>query len=326
MSNKRFVSLVHLGGNMWQKPDNAKTYKKERIDWLYRDYLVTDDVTWKTVTDYLPTCKINTVLIDMGEAVELKSHPELAVKGSWSQEKFKAELQRLRDIGLEPLPKFNFSACHNGWMKEMMYKIGTKEYDVFCRDIINEACELFDGPALFHIGMDEEDWSSQSINGHSVIVTRSPERFAEDTGKLFDACRSNCARPWMWSGITAFDYYGGEKRFAEAVGKDVVLSNYHYGSIHVDEEDMYASPSVLQYKTLETMGYDQIPCASTWSEPTCNLRTMHFAKKYMDDRRLLGFMSASWHLTIPELLYGILHDATCQKVAIEKYYSDCCEE
>jgi hypothetical protein len=106
MKEKRFVFLMHLGGNMWQKPDNAKLYKKENIDWLYRDYLVTDDATWRTVTDFLPGCGINTLLIDMGEAVELKSHPELAVRGSWSQEKFKDELKRLRSIGLEPLPKF----------------------------------------------------------------------------------------------------------------------------------------------------------------------------------------------------------------------------
>jgi hypothetical protein len=126
----------------------------------------------------------------------------------------------------------------------------------------------------------------------------------------------------MWAGTTIFNYYGSEKRFAEAVPKDVVLSNYHYGSIHVGCEDMYASPSVLQYKKLEQLGYDQIPCASTWLEPTCNLRTMNFAKNYMDDSKLLGFMSAPWHLTIPEMLYGLMHDAVCQKLAIEKYYSE----
>jgi hypothetical protein len=322
VKDKRFVFLMHLGANMWQKPGNARGYKKESIDWLYRDYLVTDDSTWKTVTDFLPGCKINTLLIDMGEAVELKSHPELAVKGSWSREKFKEELKRLRSIGLEPLPKFNFSACHNAWMKEMMYKIGTKEYYDFCRDIIDEAVELFDGPALFHLGMDEEDVGSQVANGHSIVITKSPEQFAEDTGKLFDTCRKNGARPWIWAGTSVFDYYGGKERFVKAVAKDVVLSNYHYGSIHVDADDMYSMPSVLHYKKLEELGYDQIPCASTWVEPTSNLRTMNFAKKYMDDSKLLGFMSAPWHLTIPEMLYGLLHDATCQKLAIEKYYGE----
>ncbi|MBE6591907.1 MAG: hypothetical protein E7646_07680 [Ruminococcaceae bacterium] len=322
MNKKRFVFLMHLGGNMWQKPKNARGYKKESIDWLYRDYLVTDDATWKTVTDFLPGCKINTLLIDMGEAVELKSHPELAVKGSWSREKFKDELKRLRSIGLEPLPKFNFSACHNAWMKEMMYKIGTAEYDDFCRDVIDEACELFDGPALFHLGLDEEDVGSQVANGHSIVITKSPEQFAEDTGKLFDTCRKNGARPWIWAGTSVFDYYGGKERFVKAVAKDVVLSNYHYGSIHVDADDMYSMPSVLHYKKLEELGYEQIPCASTWVEPTSNLRTMNFAKKHMDDSKLLGFMSAPWHLTIPEMLYGLLHDATCQKLAIEKYYGE----
>ena len=31
MNQKRFVFLMHLGGNMWQKPNNLKLYKKERI-------------------------------------------------------------------------------------------------------------------------------------------------------------------------------------------------------------------------------------------------------------------------------------------------------
>ena len=322
MTQKRFISLLHLGGNMWQKPGNAKMYKKESIDWCYRDYLVTDDATWKQITDFLPTCKINTVLIDMGEAVQLKRHPELAVTGSWSQEKFKEELKRLRSIGLEPLPKFNFSSCHNGWMKDMMYRVGTKEFDEFCKDIIDETCELFDGPALFHLGLDEDDWLSQNINGHSVITTRSPEKFAEDTNLLFDTCRKNGARPWMWAGVTAFDYYGSEKMFTEAVGKDVVLSNYHYGSIHVGTDKVFDNAGVAHYKTLERLGYEQIPCASTWCEPTCNLRTMNFAKHHMDDSKLLGFMSAPWHLTIPDMIYGLMHDATCQKLAIEKYYGD----
>jgi hypothetical protein len=41
------------------------------------------------------------------------SHPELAVKGSWSPEKMKSELARLRALGLEPIPKRNFSASHD---------------------------------------------------------------------------------------------------------------------------------------------------------------------------------------------------------------------
>lgn len=322
MNQKRFVFLMHLGGNMWQKPGNTKMYKKESIDWLYRDYLVTDDATWKTVTDFLPSCHINTLLIDMGEAVEMKSHPELAVRGSWSQEKFKNELKRLRALGLEPIPKFNFSASHNAWMKDMSYKTGTKEFYALCKDLIDEACELFDGPELFHIGMDEEDAYSQNTYGHALVITKSPEQFAHDTNLLFEACQRNGARPWMWAGTAAFDYYGGEQKFAQAVPKSVVLSNYHYGSIHVDGEDMYNMPSVKHYKVLEELGYDQIPCASTWVEPTSNLRTMNFAKKYMNDEKLMGFLSAPWHLTIPEMVYGLLHDATCQKLAIEKYYPE----
>ena len=56
--------------------------------------------------------RMNMVVIDLGEAIQYQSHPELAVKGSWPVEKFRKELARLRGMGLEPIPKLNFSTTH----------------------------------------------------------------------------------------------------------------------------------------------------------------------------------------------------------------------
>ena len=55
---------------------------------VFHDFLYCDKEVWRKVTDFLPSCGINTLLIDMGEGVRLDSHPELAVEGSWSKQEF----------------------------------------------------------------------------------------------------------------------------------------------------------------------------------------------------------------------------------------------
>ncbi|MBQ9545408.1 MAG: hypothetical protein IJV00_09820 [Clostridia bacterium] len=319
---KRFVSLVHLGANMWQKPGNFKPHNKEYIDMIYREKLVTDRDTWREVTDFAAKNGVTTVLVDMGEGVELKSHPELAVPGSWTGEQFREELKRLRANGLEVLPKFNFSCSHNAWMKDWGYKVGLPEYNAFCRDVINETCELFDGPELFHLGLDEEDPGCQEVIGQPVVISRKQTKKAEDANELFDACRKNGARPWMWADPFIINEFGGEKAFCSFIPKDVVMSNWFYNSIHNFLPDLWDNPHVALFKKLEDWGYSQIPTGSTWAMPVNMLRIGAFAKNYLDDSKLLGFMSASWLATVPELKYGILHDICCMKLAKDKYYPE----
>ena len=61
---------------------------------------------------------LNTVVIDLEEALSYPSHPELAVKGTWGVERFRRKLEQLRAKGLEPIPKLNFSTTHDIWLKE----------------------------------------------------------------------------------------------------------------------------------------------------------------------------------------------------------------
>ena len=60
--------------------------------------------------------------------MEFPSHPELAVKGSWSPERMQKELERLRGLGLEPIPKLNFSAMHDEWLGDYGRMLCTDEY------------------------------------------------------------------------------------------------------------------------------------------------------------------------------------------------------
>ena len=145
--------LLHLGMNMWGDYD---TSPEEDGKSGYHNHVRTRDDLWRSCVDRAAASGCNAVFMDLGEACAYPSHPELAVKGTWSVEKMRAELARMRAFGLEPLPKLNFSACHDGWLKEYGRMVSTKKYYGVVADVIRDVCEIFDGPRLFHIGFDEE--------------------------------------------------------------------------------------------------------------------------------------------------------------------------
>ena len=105
------------------------------------------------------------MLMDLAEQVLYPSHPELAVKGTWSPEKLRKELDRLRGLGLEPIPKLNFSTCHDFWLKDYSRMISTPEYYRVCADVIKDVCEMFDKPRLFHLG-----WEAIGTDPNRVLI------------------------------------------------------------------------------------------------------------------------------------------------------------
>ena len=69
MQKKMWAFFIKLSTNMWG--DEGGT-------WEYSPFfpeLITDDVTWKQVIDFLPSQGFNTVLIDVGDGMEYESHP-----------------------------------------------------------------------------------------------------------------------------------------------------------------------------------------------------------------------------------------------------------
>lgn len=165
--------LLHLGSNMWDDfdekgPDGwAKSEEEEKTNpnpfgpagkrrSSYRSYLRCHEDLWKKSVDHAAKDGLNLVFIDLGEAIEYPSHPELKVAGTWSVEKIRNELARIRALGLEPIPKLNFSACHDSWLKDYHRMLSTRKYYEVVADVIRDTVEIFDRPRLFHIGYDEE--------------------------------------------------------------------------------------------------------------------------------------------------------------------------
>ena len=101
--------LLHLGYRMWGDDNSLKPMP---------DTLAFDYDLWKEATARMAEVGMNMAVVDVGEGIVLSSHPELAVKGSWEPERMRGEVERLKKMGIEAIPKLNFATCHDAWLGE----------------------------------------------------------------------------------------------------------------------------------------------------------------------------------------------------------------
>ena len=298
-----WACLLHLGMNSWKDiplnraPADASRSFKVRC---MADYLRTDEGVWRQLTDRLGKSGANMLIIDLAEGVYLPSHPELSVKGTWSIEKFQKELARLRGMGLEVIPKMNFSTCHDSWLKDYQRMVSTKQYYQVCADVIKDAIEIFtlDGkpPRFFHLGYDEETAAHQST--FELAIVRQGELWWHDFLWFAKQVESKGVRPWIWS-----DYCWHHKdEFLNRMPKSVIQSNWYYGAEFDVSKMGDSSPYVQTYVDLAKAGCVQVPTGSNWSCDTNFADTVTFCRKNCPAEHLKGFMMASWQRTIPEEL------------------------
>lgn len=307
MAANIWAILLHLGTNCWRKKGQVSINKKDEEDSIFREELYCDEETWRKVTEFLPSCGINTLVIDVADGVQYDRHPEISVKGAWSKEKLKAELARLRSMGITPIPKCNFSCGHSAWMKDYAYMVGTETYDRFCKDIVEELIEMFDTPEFVHLGLEEEDAVNQT--NQPVAIIRSPFKKMADANALFDVCRAHGVRPWIWTDLRSIEGFGGEEAFKAGVGKDVLLSGWYYGMLRERPDAREIYPIADLYCKLGEWGYEQVPTGSTWDWHLNNKDTMRFCKNNVKPESIRGFMTAPWLLTVPKKYYALLNDA-----------------
>lgn len=312
---KMWAVLLHLGSNMWGKPGECHHYVQEETI-VYHDNLYCDMDVWHKVTESLPQYGINTVLIDVGEAIRLDSHPEIAVEGSLTKEEMKSELSRLRKLGLTPLPKLNFSCTHNGWLGKYNRMIGTEEYQKACAEIVEEIIDIFDTPEFFHLGFEEENVEYQKY--YPVKIERSWRQKTDDAVALFEVCRKKGVRPWIWVDPQSIEGFGGAERFQEHVPKDVLISNWWYDEIYYagEEESSYTK----LYREIDEWGYEQVPTCSTWTCLQNPKQTLKYCKTYLNDELVKGFMTAPWLMTRKEYYHGLLSEALILGQAKKKFY------
>jgi hypothetical protein len=275
---KIWACLLHLSVNMWRE---------------YYPDLEFDESLWNDALKKMVDAGMNMVVIDLGDGVKYESHPEIAVNNAWATTRLHDELVKIRKMGLEPIPKMNFSTCHDGWLGEYGRMVSTKQYYIVCRDLIAEVIDLFDTPRFFHLGMDEENESNQRDFG--MIIIRQNELYWGDLYFLIGEVFKGGSRPWVWQDYIR--YY--PEQFARMMPKSVLQSNWYNLT---DFDKPKTNKSVKAYLDLETLGYDQVPGGSNYYENTekCFFNNVKFCYENIADQRLFGFIQSPWKHTIEE--------------------------
>ena len=287
-----WAHLLHLSYNMWLDRDATELEGYGRII-VGSPKLRFDKAVWDDLLPRMADNGVNMLVIDVGDAVQYKSHPEIAVEGAWSIEQLKDELARLRGMGIEPIPKLNFSATHDLWMGPYSRMVSTPKYYEVCANLIRECVEIFDNPRLFHLGMDEETFDHQ--RHMEYVVIRQYDLWWHDFNFLVEQVEKLGARAWVWS-----DYIWNHKEtFLERMPKSVLQSNWYYDQ-SMEPENPVCKHYVDAYNILEESGYDQIPTGSNHSCPENFGNTVRWAKDNIAPERLKGFFQTIWRPTTEE--------------------------
>ena len=294
-------ALFHLGANMW---GDCGPNGEHRSD--YADYLRCDDALWRQSVDRAAAKGLNLVFIDLGEGVAYPSHPELAVKGTWSVAKLRAELHRMRTLGLEPVPKLNFSTAHDSWLKEYGRMVSSRRYYEVVADLIRDVCEIFDSPRLFHIGYDEEMPIAQEK--YYQMVCRQRELWWHDLFFTVNEVSHHGARPVMWADAI----WTGRAEYLKRMSKDVLQANWYYRTdfspaklkwdYDFEKKGGWGETvnGAAAFLALEEAGFDQLPFTSNWAADGSADAVVAFCKEHIDPSRLKGFCTASWKITQPD--------------------------
>ena len=293
--------LLHMGMNMWgewRAPGEPKIEGKRYT----RDEIYFSEDVWKRAVEHAQKRGFNMVVMDLGEFLAYPSHPELAVKGSWSAERMRDEVCRLRKLGLEPIPKLNFSATHHMWLKEYGRMLATRPYYQVCADVLKDVSDIFEKPRFIHLGFDEEKIENQ--RKRLVVCVRQNEMWWHDLLWFVGHVEKLGSRAWIFS-----DYGWHHPEFIAKCPKSVLQSNWYYNEdaqgYDIDKMKDWFKPKLRLFADLDKAGFDQVPCPSNWMSQKlkdsgkkdnvdCAGEVVKFCRANISPERLKGFMMASW--------------------------------
>ncbi len=295
--NKIWALFLHLSFNMWEgyvSPDVPRT--KDRG---YRPYLRLSYNLWKDTLRRMSENGMNMVVITLGNSIKYETHPEMAVEGAWSVDQLHDELEKIRQMGIEPIPSLNFSAAHDAWLTTYSRMLSTNKYYEVCRDLIKEVSDIFDRPRFFHLGMDEE--SAHNQKNKDLLIVRQNEIFWGDFYYLIGEVQKQGVRPWVWNGPS---YWKHPEQFYKNMPKSVLQSNWDNHAIANLKKS-----NARFYINLEDAGYDQLPMGSTYyggKDLASMMDNVKFCSEHIDDSRLFGFMQTTWRPTVEKYREEIL--------------------
>jgi hypothetical protein len=287
-----WANLLHLSYNMWadrEVPAYTKSSSLLVRQKCARPFLRCDRRLWQDLTQRMVDAGLNMLVIDLGDGVAYRSHPEIAVRRAWSTEALREELARLRGMGLEPIPKLNFSTAHDAWLGPYARAVSTPTYYAVCGELVDEVIELFDYPRFFHLGYDEETAPHQREYAYAVM--RQHELWWHDFLFFVERVERRDVRAWIWS-----DYaWNHPEVFEKRMPRSVLQSNWYYGT-----RFRRNGRHVKTYVDLDAWGFEQIPTASNWSAPENLAQTVAFSRKHLDPDRVLGYLQTPWTATLED--------------------------
>ena len=310
-TNFYWGNLLHLGCNMWTENGNTRGREHRSNSNAFTELHFHREL-WDRHIQELKDAGCNMLIIDVGEALLYESHPELAVKGSWTHEEMRKEIKKLQGMGFEVVPKLNFSASHDIWLKEYSWMLSTSIYYQVCKDVIDEVCQVFK-PKFFHLGMDEETAEHQRNFDH--ITVRQHDLWWKDFYYLMGCVEKHNARPWIWS-----DYiWNHPLEFLKKMPREVLQSNWYYSGAFADlseRQQIY----VNSFDILNQNGYEQIPTGSVWADFSNFEKLTRYSAEHIAPDRLLGMMQTTWErITHP---YMPLHSAAATTLAAAKKWME----
>jgi hypothetical protein len=268
------------------------------------------------ITDFIAESGFNTLIIDLAEGIKYSSHPELAANGAWSKEFFRKELDRLRSIGLNPIPKLNFSATHDAWLKDYSRMLSTPIYYTVARELIDEVCELFDKPQYFHLGMDEECFEFidyQKKYGHTVV--RQSKAFWQDVHTLCSFVCANNVVPWLWG--TKF-WYDKEETLENMPKNALISSGFYDRLLNPEQFILFQGPAYESVFAFSERGFYQVPICATYNT---SLNPDDIMSTYKDLDKVIGFVAAPWFRTRRIDVMKHFAEAKVVKEAFEKHFT-----
>lgn len=319
-NNMIWAYYMGISRHMWTDGNRTSFVRWYLPTDTYEEENKIDVATWDDTVKFLAERKYNMLIIDIGDGVLFDTHPEISAPDAWSKDFLKQKINEARALGLEVIPKLNFSTAHDTWMKQYRRMISTPVYYQVCADLIAEMCELFDYPRLFHLGLDEENEKNQK--GHEMVIIRGEQLFWHDAYFLFNECEKHGARPWVWS-----DYYwSNPDLFAKHMPKSVLQSNWYYGTFMNYDKSREEFRAIQTYAELERLGYDQVPTISSYKSKNNAFQTLMHSQKYISQEHLAGFMSTMWHPIHEENYYFVKYDVDQLYRARVKVYPKTLEE
>jgi hypothetical protein len=291
-------------------------YTENQPDWFnfldndeleYQPYLRWDQQLWEELTKQIAAAGGNAILLHLGDGIKYDSHPEIAVEGAWTPGELKAEIKRLKALGIELYPMLNFSSAHDLWLGKYHRMVSTPEYYAVCEDLIAEVAEIFDHPAYFSLGYDEETFRHQSWYEYAVV--RQADLWWRDFLWFVEQVEHQGSRPWIWSD----KIWEHNDEFLARMPRSVVQSNWHYyDDFDLDADRVHAqangielrepSPEIERQKTtrlrafleLERGGFDQVPAGGFNVFPDNFAGNVRFAQQHLPRAHVLGFMQTHW--------------------------------